>query len=329
MPAADPLHSKAVRILLFCTALWGVSFPTMKALEAVQETLLPDANSWFITALGILYRFGIAGLILVVIFWRDLKTLSRRELEQGLILAGFGAGGMAFQMDGLAYTAASTSAFLTQGYCVFIPLWIAVTHGRHPSVKTLASIALVVTGVAVLARISLHSLTLKRGELETLIASLMFTGQILSLEHPRYRENRSGNFSTVMFLGMTLLCVPLVMATAPSAAACLHAYASLPACGFLAVLIVFCTLIAYTMMNYWQRHITATEAGLIYCLEPAFASLFALFLPALFSRWSGIHYANEQFTLRLLIGGGLVTAANILVQSPWLEKKASPVMSDQ
>jgi drug/metabolite transporter (DMT)-like permease len=311
----------AVRMLLLCTALWGVSFPVMKALALTQQHLVPEAGSWFFTALGVLYRFGFAGLILLVIFPRQIRSASRLEVEQGIVLAVFGVGGILFQMDGLAYTAASTSAFLTQGYCIFIPLWVALVHRRWPTWKIFLSTLLVVTGVAVLARLNFHSLKLGRGEWETLIASLLFTGQILGLEQPRYAANRPAVFSTIMFLAMALFCIPLVWAGAPDASAVLRAYASWPACGFLAILVVFCTLFAYTLMNRWQRHVTATEAGLIYCVEPVIASLMALFLPAIFSRWAGIDYENEQLTLRLFIGGGLITGANVLLQSNWLEPK--------
>jgi drug/metabolite transporter (DMT)-like permease len=312
---------KAVRILVLCTMLWGLSFPAMKALGQTQQNLLPHADSWFFTSLGVMYRFGFAGIILTAIYLRQLWRTTRREMEQGIVLAVFGGGGILFQMDGLAYTDASISAFLTQGYCLFIPLWVAVVNRRRPSLKIVLSTLLVVIGVAVLARLDFHSLKLGRGELETLIASLLFTGQILCLEQPRYAANRPANFSTVMFLMMALLCAPLVCATAPDATACLRAYASLPACGFLMILVVFCTLLSYTMMNRWQKFVTATEAGLIYSIEPVIASLLALFLPAIFSRWAGISYANEELTVRLFIGGGLITAANVLLQSNWLEPK--------
>jgi drug/metabolite transporter (DMT)-like permease len=313
---------KAVRILVLYTMLWGLSFPAMKALAQTQQNLLPHTDSWFFTSLGVMYRFGFAGIILAMIYLRQLQSTTRREMEQGIVLAVFGGGGILFQMDGLAYTDASISAFLTQGYCLFIPLWVSVVNRRWPSLKIVLSTLLVVTGVAVLAKLNFHSLKLGRGELETLIASLLFTGQILCLEQPRYAANRPANFSIVMFLLMALLCAPLVGATAPGAAACLRAYASLPACGFLAILVVFCTLISYTMMNRWQKFVTATEAGLIYSIEPVIASLLALFLPAIFSRWAGINYANEELTLRLFIGGGLITGANLLLQSKWLEGKS-------
>jgi drug/metabolite transporter (DMT)-like permease len=310
---------KAVRILVFCTVLWGLSFPTMKALAQTQQNLLPHTGSWFFTSLGVMYRFGFAGIIMAVIYLRQLKGTTRHEMEQGIVLAVFGGGGILFQNDGLAYTDASISAFLTQSYCLFIPLWVAMASRRWPPLKVFLSTLLVVVGVAVLAKLNLHSLKLGRGELETLVASLLFTGQILCLEQPRYAANRPANFSIVMFLLMALLCVPVVCATAPGAAACVRAFASLPACGFLAILVVFCTLMSYTMMNRWQKFVTATEAGLIYSIEPVIASVMALFLPAIFSRWAAINYANEELTSRLFIGGGLITAANVLLQSKWLE----------
>jgi drug/metabolite transporter (DMT)-like permease len=160
-----------------------------------------------------------------------------------------------------------------------------------------------------------------RGELETLLAALLFTGQIMALGHHRYAGNRPALFSTLMFAVMALMCVPVVWMTAPSAAACLRVFSTPATAGCLAVLVVFCTLGAYTLMNRWQPFVSSTEAGLIYCLEPVLASLLALWLPFWLSRWAGIDYANEQLTPRLLFGGGLITAANVLLQSPWLEPR--------
>ena len=117
-----------------------------------------------------------------------------------------------------------------------------------------------------------------------------------------------------MFFVMALLCVPLVLATSPGTAAWLRAYASPAASGFLVVLVSLCTLGGYLLMNRWQRQVTATEAGLIYCIEPVLASALALFLPGWLSAWTDLPYGNERLTARLLVGGGLVTAANVLLQ---------------
>jgi drug/metabolite transporter (DMT)-like permease len=80
-------------------------------------------------------------------------------------------------------------------------------------------------------------------------------------------------------------------------------------------LTVICTVGAFWLMNKWQPRIPATQAGLIYCIEPVLASVFALFLPAMFSAWASIDYPNELATWSLVVGGGLIMCANILVQS--------------
>jgi len=320
VPTPDPVRrSKALRALTAATLFWALSFPVMKTLLLAQERLLPGAGSWFLTSLSVAARFGCAGFLLLGFTGRRLNSLTRREVEQGLVLAGFGGLGILFQMDGLSYTEASTSAFLTQAYCVFIPVWVALTGRRLPPLKQGVCILLVVGGVWILAGLNLQTMHLGRGELETLIGSLLFTGQILTLEGVRYAGNRPVMISTVMFPAMALLCLPVVWATAPSAGACLQVFSTAAPVGLLAVLVVFCTLISYVAMNYWQPFVTSTEAGLIYCLEPVLASLLALFFPFWLSRWAGVHYANEQLTFRLVAGGGLITAANILLQSPWLE----------
>jgi drug/metabolite transporter (DMT)-like permease len=300
--------------------LWGLSFPAMKALVQTQQCLLPEVGSWFLTALCVTYRFGLAGLLLLPFAFRQFRSIRWREIEQGLVIGLFGGSGILSQMNGLAYTSASTSAFLTQGYCIFIPVWVALASRRWPTLKIFLSIALVVSGVIVLAEINLSSFKLGRGEIETLIASLMFTGQILTLENSRYAENRPLCLTLVMFLATAVLATPIAWFTSPSVSAWWQVYASPAADGFLAIIVLFCTLAAFIIMNTWQKWVSATEAGLIYCAEPVFASVMALFLPEIFSRWAGINYPNENLTLRLIVGGGLITLANVLLQSRWLEQ---------
>lgn len=301
-------------MLLAATMSWALSFPIMKALGLEQQKLLPGASTWFLTWLGVMYRFGAAALLLGLFLGAGLRKITRSEIEQGVGLALFGAGGILFQMDGLAYTKASTSAFLTQCYVVFIPLWFAVVHRHWPSRRVAISVGMVIVGMAVLSGLDLRSLKLGRGETETFIASLLFTGQILWLERPRYAGNAPLRFSFVMFAGMALLCAPGVWLTARDLGDCGRAYASSPAVSFLAVLVLGCTLGGYLLMNRWQRDVSATEAGLIYCVEPVLTSVLTLFLPAWISTWCALSYANESLTLRLLAGGGLITLANVLVQ---------------
>jgi drug/metabolite transporter (DMT)-like permease len=76
-------------------------------------------------------------------------------------------------------------------------------------------------------------------------------------------------------------------------------------------------------MNRYQPDVSASEAGIIYGAEPLFASLFALFLPSFFAGLAAVAYANERLTDRLLIGGGLVITANVLLQLPFGSARSS------
>ncbi|MBI3879579.1 MAG: DMT family transporter [Verrucomicrobia bacterium] len=319
MTAAVPNSSeaqrlKAAQMLLLATAGWGISFPAMKALALAQEQLLPGCGSLFIAALCVVYRFGFAALVMLAVSARTVRSLTRDELAHGLGVGLFGGAGILIQMDGLAHTAASTSAFLTQCYVLVLPLWVAVRDRRPPGARVLAGCALVVAGVAVLARMDWENFRLGRGELETIVASFIFTGQILWLERPRFAACRVNHTSLVMFAVMALAGLPAALATARAPGDWLRAYSTAPTLGFLAILVGFCTLGSYVLMNRWQRHVGATVAGLIYCVEPVFASAFALFVPAWFSAWAGVDYGNETLTKNLLLGGGLILAANVLVQ---------------
>lgn len=312
--AARRRHRKAILMLLVATLFWGISFPTVKALALEQARLVPGVSTWFYALTVAVYRFALAGLLLAGLLQRRLGRLTRLEVEQGCWLAVFGGGGILFQMDGLSHTDASVSAFLTELYAAFIPIWVAVTRRRWPAFPVVLSVGLVLAGLAILSGLDWRSFHLGRGEMETLIGSFFFGGQILLLEQPRYARNDPLRFSVIMFLALALLCVPGVWLTMPNVAAVWGVFASPPAAGFLAVLVFVCTLGGYLFMNRWQPDVTATEAGLIYCLEPVVASALALFLPGWFSVWSGVDYANEALTMRLLLGGGLVTAANMVLQ---------------
>jgi drug/metabolite transporter (DMT)-like permease len=82
----------------------------------------------------------------------------------------------------------------------------------------------------------------------------------------------------------------------------------------IAILVIFCTLLAFNLMNRCQKYIPASEAALIYTLEPVTTSLFATFLPVCLSALVGIEYENEQLSMSLLIGGGLILSANLVMQ---------------
>lgn len=301
-------------MLLVANACWGFSFPAMKALALVQESLLPGTSSWFMSAFSTVFRFSLAGLFLCLFYLPHWKKLTWLEVYQGVGLGFFGGMGLILQMDGLAYTAASTSAFLTQFYCLLIPIIVALRHRRWPGRWILLSTTLVLLGVAILADFSFYEMRLGRGEAETLLGSTIFAAQILWLERPLFAKNHPGQITWVMFFTFALVALPVLLTTTRQYSDWVVLFNSTSAMVLLGLMTAFSSMVAYLLMNTWQPKVTAIEAGLIYCFEPIFASSFAMFVPGWFSTLTALQYPNETLTWSLLIGGGLITVANVLLQ---------------
>lgn len=307
-------------ILVFTCACWAFSFPIMKSLEQVGRLELPSAPSVFFASLCVALRFSTAGLVMAAFCGRTLAGLTRLEVSQGAGLGIFGGMGLVLQMDGMAYTLASTSAFLTQAYCVLIPVWVCLRQLRWPAPQVAGACLLALIGAGVLAGLGTEKFQFGRGEWETLAGSVMFTGQILWLDRPVFRPNNSRRVSTLMFFVMALTAWPMALATAPGPTAVLRAYQSPSALALLAVLVALCTLITFPLANHWQPKVTATQAGLLYCSEPVFTSFVTLFVPSIISRATGIVYPDESLTLHLVLGGLFILGANV-----WLILRPPPI----
>lgn len=306
-------RSKARLILLLSGFFWGLSFPLLKAVLALNDRLVPQSGGLFATLYIIAPRFAVALVLLLAFQVRAGLKITRGEFKQGAMTGLFATVAVFLQNDALRFTSASTSAFLTTFYAITIPLWLALRQRRNPGAMVWICCAMVLTGTAILGHFDWHALRLGRGECETLLCSLFFMGQILCLGDAAFARNRPVPMTLVTCAVLAAVFGAMAWIAAPSPRALLLPWTS-PAWVCLTVVLgVFCSLAAFLLIATWQPKVTATEAGLIYCFEPVFAALLALFLPGLISRWVGIDYPNEHATLSLLIGGGLITLANVLV----------------
>jgi drug/metabolite transporter (DMT)-like permease len=180
----------AAALLVAATVFWGTSFILTKTLGDLQRVRDPRAGSWLLSSLSLMIRFGGGALLLAIWQNRRLARLTRLELRQGAGLGLFGGLGILLQMDGVMHTAASTCAFLTQCYCVFIPIFLAWRRRRWPAKSLALGCLLALAGVAVLSHIDWSTLRVGRGETETILSSIFFTGQILWLEREVFAPNR-------------------------------------------------------------------------------------------------------------------------------------------
>ena len=316
-------HQIASLVLVGTCALWAFSFPILKSLQMVGQARVPSASSFFLSTLLVAIRFSLAAVLFGPWILRRRPSIgggspsglvTRLELVQGGGIGLFGGLGLVLQMDGLAYTSGSVSAFLTQGYAVLIPIWVSISHRRLPSRASMGACVTVLIGAAILSGVSPDRLSLGRGEWETLAGSVLFAAQILWLERPAFRENRSLVATTLMFAVMAAVCWPLAIHLAPPSVEPWTPFSSGPALLLIGLLIGVCTVVTFPLANHWQPKVPAIQAGLLYCTEPVFTALVCLFLPSWLSKVAQIDYPDEQVDWRLLVGGGAILSANIWTQ---------------
>ena len=127
----------AVLGLVAACLFWGIGFPLTKAFALRAHVVAPQASDWFIVAALVAGRFFVAGAMLVVV---ERARPTRLEVRQGIWVGLFSACGLLFQIDGMTRTAASTSAFLTQGYVVVLPIVAAFAGRRLPERRVVVAV---------------------------------------------------------------------------------------------------------------------------------------------------------------------------------------------
>src|SRR5690606_25257523 len=147
------------------------------------------------------------------------------EIWQGMGLGFFAGSGILLQMDGLGHTSASTSAFVTQAYTILVPILVAIRDRVGPGSRLIFAILMMLGGIGILSGFNLRTFHLGRGETETLGSAFFFAAQILWLERAKFARNDPIRFSFVMFLSMSLMSAPIVMATWQSPKDVLTCYA--------------------------------------------------------------------------------------------------------
>ena len=307
------LVRKARALLIGSTVLWGMSFPLVRGVELVQHANVAGLSDGALAAANVAIRFVLAVAVLLPIYGAQLVYITGREWSQAIGLAVFAVGGLYLQTLGLAWTDASITAFLTQLYSLMVPLIVAVRDRRFPSVRVIIACVLVLAGAAMLSPGLLQHFVLGVGECVIILSTFFIACQIVWVERPIYAENRPGVVTILMFTLMAAFSTLAYFTLGGTSHLARQLLGTPVLWALTAAVVLLCTVFNFLIMNAWQRRVSATEAGLIYCIEPVIASFLALFLPGWISRFASINYENETLTWTLFVGGALIVSATALV----------------
>ena len=300
-----------------------MSFPLIKwwnhAAEACPE--FDNLTLASLTLIGVRYTLALA---ILLAFWpRVWHSAGRAARRAALTLAAVYCAGAGLQVIGLQWTTPATSAFLTSLGGAWVPL-LAWCWRRTPiGLPTWLGLILGLAGVFVLSQPGDGaSWALGKGEVLTLAASVLFSVQILLLDHYGRATFQTTAATTGATVGVppALLTLCLVAVNGPPmlVAATLWSASSGGVAAWLRwssamlsdptssvvvlTLTVFCTILAFHWMNKYQPQVPANRAALIYFLEPVFGAAFSLLL------------GYDQWSYSLLLGGALIIAGNLLAE---------------
>jgi drug/metabolite transporter (DMT)-like permease len=275
--------------LVVNTIIWGATFVVVKSALAHVSPIL-----------FLVLRFGLATLALAAVFGRAFyRNFTRQSAAAGALAGLFLGAGYVLQTEGLRFTTAPKSAFLTGLTSVMVPLLGSLVYRIRPQVSEVAG---VVTATAGLALMSLPGLsgTISRGDLLTVLGAIAFAAHIVTLGH--FSEQMRFEILSISQVGAAaVLALTLLPWMEPSHVEWHPAvvYAILIT-GFLA------TALTFTVQAWAMHYTTSTRTALIYMLEPVFAWITSFWL------------VGEGLAARAGAGAALILGGVLLVElKPW------------
>jgi drug/metabolite transporter (DMT)-like permease len=247
--------------LLIIVIIWGSTFALIKG---VIDTIPPYTY--------LAYRFLLAALILVVIFWKRLKKLNIMILKKGSLIGIFLFLGYTLQTVGLKYTTATKAGFITGFSVVLVPIISFLLLKEKVSRDSVIGVALATLGLWFLNYNSSFSFNL--GDFLVLLCAFSFAMHIISV----------GLFSKKLdyvLLAITQITVVFVLSLFMALIferSAIHFSYSSDIWWSILITGIFATALAFYMQNRFQRHSTATKTAIIFSGEPIFAAVFAYLL---------------------------------------------------
>ena len=271
----------AMIALVGVTAVWGSTFVVVK--DAIERMPVMDFLVW---------RFALAALAMAIVRPRAVAELGRVGRQHGLLLGLALAAGYVAQTFGLQRTPATVSGFITGLFVVFTPLCAGLLLGKRVDLVSWLGVAIATGGLALL---SLHGLSVGRGEAITLLCALSFALHIVGLGEWSRPQDAYG----LAVVQLTTVAVMSGLAAAPDS---LAPPPDTKAWGAVLLTALAATAIGFFVQTWAQAHLAPTRAAVVMTMEPVFAGIF------------GVTFGGDDLTGRVVAGALLVLAAMFLVE---------------
>ena len=272
--------------LLFVTIIWGSAFVVMKnSLDLISPTYV------------LAYRFTIAALGMIILFWKQIRGMSKQEFRCGAMLGLFLFISYYFQTYGLKYTTASKNAFITTLYVVIVPFLVFVINHVKPRLNNLIAALLAVVGLALLSLKG--DLSINFGDFLTFVCGICFAVQIIFLE--KFTPYCTPIRLTVMQMSAAAVCswIIAILTEGPFKPEVLMIHG---VAGSMLYLGLASSMLCFLLQTVSQKYLSANTSSILLSFESVFGLVFSVWL------------LHEELTSKMLVGCVLLFAAAILAE---------------
>lgn len=267
-PATPSSNGRAELALIALALIWGTS-------HVITKNILIVHTPFFYTS----WRFGLAALCFGLLFAGHLRRAKLQQVAQGALLGLLSFAGIVFYSVGLMFTAASKAGFITGLYLVFTPLLAFLFFRQRPQTDHLVGLTMAVIGFGILSYPQ-SGASFNRGDFLILLAALAWAAHI-SATSAFASKSDTKTLAAIQVFVVALLALAahfaLRNATGFSLAQ-LEARTNTIQSGVFAQIVYMAlvvTFLAALLQTWAQGKIAATQAVLLYALEPVTAAVFA------------------------------------------------------
>lgn len=272
-------------MLLLVTLGWGVSYYMM-------DLCLEEMDPMTLNA----YRFLGAFAVAFILAFPKVRNVNRITLKYAFIVSITLVFVYLFATYGVKYTSQSNAGFFCATSAVITPIMAFFVKKVVPDRKLIFVIILCMTGMALMSLDEQFHIAL--GDVLCAMCGLSYAVMLLVNESGVAHEKVDAFQLGVYQLGFTgVWMVPLSILfgqpVLPHSTGCWISVI------FLAV---FCTGMAFICQAIAQQYTSATHVGIIFTLEPVFASIVAFF------------FAGERLLPRAYVGAGMMLLSLLIME---------------
>lgn len=270
-------------ILLLTAIIWGYGFVAVaNSLDRLTPMQL------------LLLRFGIASLILVIVFNKNVRALKKTTLKKGVILGVLFFIGFVLQTFGMKYTTPSKNAFLTGVNVILVPLIAYFLFKRRLTRQEVIGAILSVIGIGLLTLRTDGQVNI--GDLLTLGCAVAFAFHIFYTTLFMADESPVDIAIIQTVTSMVLAALAVAAEGAPMVSPDRNSLMSV------LYLAIFSTTLTTLLQAYGQKYTSETRSAILLSTESLWGTFFSFV------------FLGEALTFRLIAGGLIIFTAILFAQ---------------